>query len=65
MIFSVSYVCSLKPKSTSHYILSSHLLEVERQICLIENKEIDANLVNENKIKLHQILFYGSGTYIR
>ena len=55
--------CKLKPETTSHFSLRSHLFQVEVATLLNDIKEIDKRIISDNTGILDQILLYGNENY--
>ena len=55
--------CKLEPEKTSHFLLRSHLFQVERTTLLNDIKEIDERIISDHTSILDQILLYGNNNY--
>ena len=53
--------CNLEPETTPHYLLRCHLFQTERRTLLNDTKQINENIITDNKNNLDQIFLYGNG----
>ena len=53
--------CNLEPETTPHYLRRCHLFQTERRTLLNDTKQIDENIITDNKNDLDQIFLYGNG----